>query len=120
MKLKYLLFFFCACIFTSCAVVPIVKPVKYYSPRPYAEIVDCIPKETIYIGTVKIVPRGDAWLRSNGQKQYAIRRLQKSAAKAGADYVVIFDIKKSNKDYFFDLNYSDGYTIMGEMFRLVE
>ena len=40
------------------------------------------------------------------------------AAKVGADYVHIKSIEKTNKDFFFDIVYSDGYTIMGEMYRL--
>ena len=111
---------YCAFILlASCATVPIVKPVKYYSPRSSAQVVDYIPAGTIYIGMVKIVPRGDTSLTTEKQKQRAINKLQKSAAEAGADYVVIIDIQKSNRDYLLDFNYSDGYTIKGEMFRQI-
>lgn len=119
MRNKFIIY----CVFvllTSCAVVPIVKPVKYYSPKASAQLVDYIPQGTIYIGTVKVVPRGDASLTTEKQKQKAIQRLLESAAEAGADYVVIVDIQKSNKDYLLDFNYSDGYTIAGEMFRKIE
>lgn len=109
--------YFVVLLFTSCAVVPIVKPVKYYPSQASAQLVDYIPRGTMYIGTVKVVPRGDASLTTEKQKKRAIHKLLESAAKAGADYVVITDIQKSNKDYIGDFNYSDGYTIEGEMFR---
>jgi len=119
-KCVFRLVFYCAIILlASCATVPIVKPVKYYSPRSSAQVVDYIPIGTIYIGTVKVVPRGDASLTTKKQKQRAVRKLQKAAAEAGADYVVITDIQKSNKDYLLDFNFSDGYTIEGEMFRQI-
>ncbi len=108
----------CICILNGCVILtPIVKPVKYYSPRPSAELVDYIPKGTIFIGTVKIVPGDDASIRSNRRKQRVIRKMQDEAAKVGADYVVITDIQKNNKDYLIDISFSDGYTIEGEMFR---
>ena len=100
---------------------PIIKTVKYYAPRyQSAEIVDYIPKETIYIGTIKIVPGDDAFIRSERRKQEAIQRMQKEAAKAGADFVVITDVQKTNRDYLLDVVESDGYTIEGEMFRIIE
>ena len=99
-------------------IVPIVKPVKYYSARSHAVDVDYIPDGTVYIGTVKVVPGDDALLRSKSRKQRAIRKMLAAAAKAGADYVVITDIDKTNKDYWLDITYSAGYTIEGEMFRL--
>lgn len=102
----------------SCAIVPIVKPIQYYSPRPYAQVVDYIPKGTIYIGTAKMVP-GDYTFITAKIKQNVIDKLLREAAKAGADYVVITDIQNNNKDYFFDVTYSDGYTIEGEMFRRI-
>ena len=63
------------------------------------------------------MPRGDASVRSKQLKERVIKRLQKQAAEAGADFVVITDIQRSNKDYALDWNFSDGYTIEGEMFR---
>lgn len=118
---RYAIVFACALVFFACMILtPIVKPIKYYSPRAHAECVDYIPKGTIYIGTIKIVPGDDAFIRSERRKRRAIKKMQKEAAKVGADYVVITDIQKNNKDYFLDISYSDGYTIEGEMFRLVE
>ena len=107
---------------TSCMILtPIVKPAKFYAPRNNpADVVDYIPNGTIYIGTVKIVPGDDAFIRSERRKRKAIRRLQAEAAKAGADYVVITDVQKTNRDYFIDAAFSDGYTIEGEMFRKTE
>lgn len=117
----YTIIFACALIFFGCRIItPIVKPIKNYSPRPYAELFDYIPDNTIFIGTIKIVPGDDAFIRSERRKQRAIKKMQKEAAKVGADYVVITDIQKNNKDYFFDVAYSDGYTIEGEMFRINE
>lgn len=114
-------FIICVALFqTACATVPIVKPIKYYAPRAYAQIVEYIPNGTIYIGTIKLVPRGDASVRSERQKERVLEGLKEHAAKAGADYVVITDIQRSNKDYLLDWNPSDGYTIEGEMFRRIE
>ena len=105
-------------IFSGCMILtPIVKPTRYYSPRSNAQIVDYIPNGVIYIGTIKIVPGDDACLRIESRKQEAIQKMQQEAAKAGADYVVITDIQKTNRDYLLDVTYSDGYTIEGEMFR---
>ena len=110
----------CACVLSGCMILtPIVKPTKYYSPKAYAEIMNQIPAGTIFIGTIKIVPGDDAFIRSERRKQQAIQKMQECAAKAGADYVVITDIQKTDKDYFFDVTYSDGYTIEGEMFRRI-
>ena len=107
---------------TSCMILtPIVKPAKFYAPRNNpADVVDYIPNGTIYIGTVKIVPGDDAFIRSERRKRKAIRRLQAEAAKAGADYVVITDVQKTNRDYFIDAAFSDGYTIETEMFRKIK
>ena len=118
---KYLIILLCACVLTSCMILtPIVKPVKYYSPRQYpAEVVNYIPSGTAFIGTIKIVPGDDAFIRSERRKQQAIKKMQKEAAKVGADYVVIIDIQKNNRDYSLEVSYSDGYTIEGEMFRRV-
>lgn len=119
MKLTYPCILICACLLSGCSILtPIVKPVKYYSARNLpSEIVDYIPKGTIYIGTIKIVPGDDAFIRSERRKQRAIEKMQKEAAKVGADYVVIIDVQKNNKDYWLDAAFSDGYTIEGEMFR---
>lgn len=116
-----LITFACACFLSGCMILtPIVKPIKYYSPRYLpAEVVDYIPDGTIFIGYIKIVPGDDAFIRSYRRKSQAIIKMQKEAAKVGADYVMIKDIQKNNKDYFFDVSYSDGYTIEGEMFRLI-
>ena len=116
-----ILFFFVSFLLYGCgATVPIVKPVAYYPPRAYAQIVGYIPQNSIYIGTIKLVPRGDALVRSEQQKVRVMKRLQESAAEAGADFVVVKDIQRSNKDYLLDWNFSDGYTIEGEMFRRVD
>lgn len=122
MRLKYLFVLFSTCMLTGCMILtPIVKPVKYYPSRhDAAEVVDHIPKGTIFIGTIKIVPGDDAFIRSERRKQNAINKMQKEAAKVGADYVVIIDTQKTNRDYWLDAAFSDGYTIEGEMFRLVE
>ncbi len=121
MKRNYLYVLFCACLLASCSVLtPIVKPVKQYPPRPSAEVVDYIPQGTIFIGTIKIVPGDDAFIRSERRKQRAIRKMQKEAAKVGADFVIITDFQKNNKDYLLDVSYSDGWTIEGEMFRIVD
>lgn len=108
-------------LLTSCqTIVPIVKPIKYYSPRSNsAEVVNYIPNGTIFIGTIKIVPGDDAFIRSESRKNQAIKKMQKEAAKAGADYIVITGIQKNNRDYWLDVSYSDGYTIEGEMFRKI-
>ena len=113
--------FVCAFALSGCMILtPIVKPIKYYSPRSLAaEVVDYIPDGTIYIGIIKIVPGDDAFIRSERRKQQAIIRMQKEAAKVGADYVVITDVLKNNRDYWLDVSYSDGYTIEGEMFRRI-
>lgn len=119
-KTYFSIFLFVASLLTGCqTIVPIVKPVKYYSARASADAVDYIPKGTIYIGTIKVVPGDDAFLRTESRKQQAIHKMLDSAAQAGADYVVITDIQNNNKDYFFDVTYSDGYTIEGEMFRRI-
>lgn len=113
--------FVCALIFSSCMILtPIVKPIKYYSPRSHAECVEYIPDGATYIGTIKIVPGDDAFILSEARKRRAIQKMQKEAAKVGADYVLIIDVQKSNRDYIFDISFSDGYTIEGEMFRSEE
>lgn len=121
MKFQYLFLLLCACFLSSCMILtPIVKPVKYYSQRfHYAEVVDYIPNGTIFIGTIKIVPGDDAFIRSERRKQQAIIKMQEEAAKAGADYIVIIDVQKNNRDYWLDVSYSDGYAIEGEMFRRI-
>lgn len=108
-------------VFSSCmTITPIIKPIKYYSPRHSAQLVDFIPKGTVFIGSAKVVPGDNALSTSDRRKQRAIQRLLEEAAKAGADFVVITDIQRSNKDYLLDWNFSDGYTIEGEMFRRIE
>ena len=49
-----------------------------------------------------------------------MNKLLKEAAKVGADYVYIKSIEKTNKDYTIDYTFSDGYTIMGEMYRIMD
>lgn len=119
-RFKFLPAIFVVVILSGCATIPIAKPIKYYSPRDITEIVDDIPHNCIYIGTIKMVPRGDASVRSERQKERVLRRLQREAAKVGADCVFITDIQRSNKDYLLDWNFSDGYTIEAEMFRRVD
>ena len=116
---KYFICLFVLLLTSCCSIVPIVKPLKYYPPSVSIQLVDYIPQGTMYIGTVKVVPRGDAMLTTEKQKQRAIQQLLESAAEAGANYVVINDLQKSSKDYLFDFNFSDGYTREGEMFRAV-
>ena len=107
-------------IYVGCAVLtPIVKVNRHYSPRANAVIVDSVPANTIFIGTVKIVPGDDGLIRPKKLNK-VINCLLEEAAEAGADYVYVRDISKSNKDYFFDVDFADGYTVTGEMFRLVE
>lgn len=121
MRLKKYCLILCVCLLSSCMrLVPIAKPTKYYSPKSHAELVNYIPDGTIFIGTIKIVPGDDACVRSERRKQQALSKIQEEAAKAGADYVVIRDIQISNRDYILDITFSDGYTIEGEMFRIVE
>jgi hypothetical protein len=98
---------------------PIVHVTTYCPARPYATLVTEIPANTKYLGTVKIVP-GDDNLISSFNKEKVMNKLLKEAAKVGADYVYIKSIEKTNKDYAIDYTFSDGYTIMGEMYRLVD
>lgn len=114
---KYIIICF-ALSLISCAIIPIVKPLRYYPPRQQAELVNYIPEGTMYIGSAKMVP-GDYTFIIAKIRQNVIDKLLREAAQAGADYVVITDIQKNNKDYFFDVTYSDGYTIEGEMFRRI-
>ena len=121
MNLKYIFLFLCVFLLSNCSILtPIVKPIKYYSARNNSSIVDSIPDGTIYIGTIKIVPGDDAFIRSNWRKQQSIKKMQVEAAKVGADYIIIIDTQKNNKDYWLDVSFSDGYTIEGEMFRLID
>lgn len=71
------------------------------------------------IGTIKIVPGDDALNSSGKRLQQTIHAIQEHAARVGADYVVITDRQKNNKDYKFDISWSDGYTVEGEMFRSI-
>lgn len=104
--------------FNACSLLqPIVHVTAYYPARAYATLVAEIPAGTKYIGTVKIVP-GDNAFRISFKKEEIMNKLLEEAAKVGADYVHIKSIEKTNKDFFFDIVYSDGYTIMGEMYRL--
>jgi hypothetical protein len=106
------------CCFNACNLLqPIVHVTAYCPARPYAILVTEIPAGTKYLGTVKIVP-GDNAFRTSFKKEKIMNKLLDEAAKVGADYVYVKSIEKTNKDFFFDLVYSDGYTIMGEMYRL--
>ena len=121
--IKILLFCTITCCFNACFMLnrlqPIVHVTTYCPARPYATLVTEIPANTKYLGTVKIVP-GDDNLISSFNKEKVMNKLLKEAAKVGADYVYIKSIEKTNKDYAIDYTFSDGYTIMGEMYRLVD
>ena len=106
------------CCFNACFVLqPIVHVTAYCSARPYATLVNEIPNGAKYLGTVKIVP-GDYTFISSFNKCKMINKLLDEAAKVGADFVYIKSIDKTKKDYVIDITFSDGYTIMGEMYRL--
>ena len=119
--LKLLLLGAVICSFNACFLLsrlqPIVHVTSYCSSRPYATLVTEIPAGTKYLGTVKIVPGDDNFI-SSFDKDKIINKLLDEAAKVGADYVYIKSIDKTNKDYAIDITFSDGYTIMGEMYRL--
>ena len=63
---KLLIGFICL-VFVGCspAFVPIVRTNAYYKPNDFAAIVEQIPANAKYIGTISIVPNDHTFFRSN-------------------------------------------------------
>lgn len=102
--------------------LPIVKATKYYPPTSNAMIVDVVPADAIYIGTIKVVPR-DYSFETSSDRKIAINNLREAAAKAGANYIYLTNMVRQNDDYYYRFfnaiteDYGEGYTIEAEMYR---
>ncbi len=115
-KWKLLIGLICL-VFVGCfpAFVPIVKVDGYYRPTQSAQLVNEIPEDAIYIGTIKLVPHDLAGFRSrNIDKVYYL--LQHESAKVGARYIYVTNLTRRPIDYIWE--YLDsGYTIQAELYR---
>ena len=110
------------CISCSHKYLPMVKATKYYPPTSVAIIVDSVPADAIYIGTIKVVPR-DYSFETRSDRQIAINNMREAAAKAGANYLYIVNMVRQNDDYYYRFfnavteSSGEGYTIEAEMYR---
>lgn len=111
-------------VLVSCShkYLPIVKTTKYYPPTANAMIVDSVPADAIYIGTIKVVPR-DYSFETRSDRRTAVNNMREAAAKAGANYLYLVNMVRQNDDYYFRFfnavteSFGEGYTIEAEMYR---
>ena len=118
MKTKILLTLYICLAFISCspAFVPIVRTYGYHTPTYYAAIVEKIPANAEYIGTISIVPNDHTYFRSNNAST-ATHMLQKKGARAGANYVYITKMVNSNNGYWWEKDWGEGFIIEAELYR---
>jgi len=104
-------------VFVGCssAFVPIVYTYGYHAPTYYAAIVEQIPTNAKYIGTISIVPNDHTFFRSNDASK-ATHVLQKKAAKAGARYVYITKMVNTNNGYWWEQDWGEGFLIEAELY----
>jgi hypothetical protein len=114
-KITY--FFLLLILCTSCnSFVPIVKTYGYYPPTSNAIIVNAIPANTEYIGTIAIHPNDHTFFRGwNKERLYT--QLKTAAANAGANYIYITNFEESSVDYWFNYNFGDGFSVRAELYR---
>ena len=117
MKKMKLLFVFICLVFVGCspAFVPIVRTNAYYKPNDFAAIVEQIPANAKYIGTISIVPNDHTFFRSNDASK-ATHVLQKKAARAGARYVYITKMVNTNDGYWWEKDWGEGFVIEAELY----
>lgn len=116
MKNKYFLFFICMTLFgCSPAFVPIVHTYGYHKPTEFAAIVEQVPENAKYIGTISIVPNDHVFYRGNNASK-ATHTLQKKAARAGARYVYITKMVNTNNGYWWEQDWGEGFLIEAELY----
>ena len=98
------------------AFVPIVRTNTYYKPNYSAIIVEHIPKNAKYIGTISIVPNDHTFFKSNNASE-ANTVLQKEAARAGAKYIYITNFENTNNGYWWEKDWGEGIIIDAELYR---
>jgi len=111
-------------ILVSCShkYLPIVKATRYYPSTANAMIVDSVPADAIYMGTIKVVPR-DYSFETKSDRRIAVNNMREAAAKAGANYLYLVNMVRQNDDYYFRFfnavteSFGEGYTIEAEMYR---
>lgn len=80
-------------------------------------IVDQIPRNSEYIGKIKIVPSD---FSNSFNKDSALNSLKKNGCKYGARYIYILNMESSGSDFMnthLDRTFGDGYTIEAELYR---
>ncbi len=115
MKKVLLLLLSIVLIGCSSVFIPIVKTYGYHHPVASAELVNQVPKDAKYIGTISIVPNDLTYFRS-WNKNAALFFLLTEAAKAGANYVYLTQIETSHNDYWWNKESGQGYTINAELY----
>ena len=107
----------CLLLCASCSsFVPIVKTYGYYPPTNMAIIVENVPVDAEYIGTIAIHPNDHPLIRGWDKERLYIK-LKEAAAKAGARYIYIVNFESSNVDYWFNYDNGDGYSVRAELYR---
>ena len=102
--------------------LPMVKTLRYYPPVSHAVIVDSIPQEAEYIGTIKLVPR-DYQFETRSDKQVIFDNLKEAAAKAGANYIYITNLTAQSQDYYYRFfnaiteDWGEGFVLEAELYR---
>ena len=100
----------------SPAFVPIVRTYGYNKPTEFAAIVEQVPENATYIGTISIVPNDHTYFRSNNASK-AAHILQKKAARAGARYVYITKMVNTNNGYWWEKDWGEGFIIEAELYN---
>ena len=117
MKIRHLLFLFWSMTLVGCspAFVPIVHTYGYNKPTEFAAIVEYVPENAKYIGTISIVPNDHTYFRGNNAS-IATHVLQEKAARAGARYVYITKMVNTNNGYWWEQDWGEGFLIEAELY----
>jgi hypothetical protein len=117
MKNLFIFAILCLLLCASCSsFVPIVKTYGYYPPTNMAIIVENVPVDAEYIGTIAIHPNDHPLIRGWDKERLYIK-LKEASAKAGARYIYIVNVESSNVDYWFNYDNGDGYSVRAELYR---
>ena len=108
---------FCVILFGCKAFTPIPNVYGYYPPTVNAIITSKIPTHCEYIGTLKLVPHEFSRFSARN-KERLLNRLQSEAAKLGANYVCIKDMKTRPNDWFMNVfSKGSGYMLTADLYR---
>ncbi|MBR3566220.1 MAG: hypothetical protein IKN91_07855 [Paludibacteraceae bacterium] len=124
MKKYFMLILFCTllCTCSSHKYLPIVKTNKFYPPLEKADIVQSVPSESIFIGTIKLVLR-EYRFEMTRDSEIVLNNLKEEAARAGARYIYLLNFAPPSSDYYSGFmqtitrDFGEGYTIEAELYR---